>query len=258
MPSVPDPASLPPQESPRRIALGEHLIDYHLRRARRRTIGLSIDHRGLRVGAPLRAPLGEIEDLIRRHAEWISRKLAEWRTRPQPAPMSVTDGTTLPFLGGTLTVRLARGNNPPVWAPPTPPNHSLTLCLRQPEAAPRVLEAALREQARELFAERLFFFSARLGLPVPQLSLSSAKTRWGSCNRRGEIRLNWRLVHFPRHLIDYVVAHEVAHLVEMNHGPRFWHIVERLYPDHQQARAMLRQAASGIPASFSAAEMTPP
>ena len=239
-------------ETLRSIALGERRIDYHLRRARRRTIGLSIDHRGLRVGAPLRASLSDIENLIRRHAEWVERKLDEWRSRPQPGRLALTDGTQLPFLGGMLTLRLARGTNQAIWSPTADRQTVLTLCLRTPAVAPRLLENTLRARARECFEARLLFFSARLGLPQPPLTLSAARTRWGSCNRRGAIRLNWRLIFLPEHLVDYVVAHEVAHLLEMNHGPRFWQTVGRLYPDYQAARNALRHVAADIPQGFAA------
>ena len=254
MPNAPEPASgLAAGETLRRITLGEHLIDYRLRRARRRTIGLSIDHRGLSVGAPLRASLGEIEGLLHRHADWIARKLGEWRAGPQPCALAVHDGTRLPFLGTTLTIRLEPGNNRVVWSAPDTDGPTLTLCLRQPAAAPRLLEAALREHVRSLFENRLSFFCTRLGLPVPPLALSAARTRWGSCSRQGGIRLNWRLVHFAPQLIDYVVAHEVAHLLEMNHGPRFWAVVARLYPEYGTARRALREAAASCPAGFAAA-----
>jgi len=74
---------------------------------------------------------------------------------------------------------------------------------------------------------------------VPPLKLSNARSEWGSCNHKGEIRLNWRLVHLPPHLADYVVAHEVAHLVELNHSKRFWSLVETLFPGHSAARREL-------------------
>jgi predicted metal-dependent hydrolase len=86
-----------------------------LRRARRRTIGLTIDHRGLRVGAPPRASLREVESLILQHGEWVGRKLDEWRTRRQPEPLQIVDGVQLPMLGRPLTIRLALGGNRCVW-----------------------------------------------------------------------------------------------------------------------------------------------
>ena len=88
---------------------------------------------------------------------------------------------------------------------------------------------------------------ARFANTVIIMVSSNASTRWGSCSSRSGIRLHWRLIHLPLGLIDYVVAHEVAHLVEMNHSPRFWSVVESLYPEHMAARKALRQAASSLP-----------
>ncbi len=237
-------------ETLRRIALGERLVDYRLRRARRRTIGLTIDRRGLSVGAPLRASLGEIEGLIRQHADWVARKLDEWRARPEARTLTLADGINLPVLGRAVTLRLMPGNDQTAWIAPESAAPTLALGPRRPEEAPALLEQALRERAHAHFIDRLVFFTARLGLPVPPFALSSARTRWGSCSRTSGIRLNWRLIHFPPAVIDYVVAHEVAHLLEMNHSPRFWAVVERLCPGHAAVRAELRQLAGTLPAGF--------
>ncbi|WP_313951873.1 SprT family zinc-dependent metalloprotease [Accumulibacter sp.] len=233
-------------ETSRTIELGERTIPYVLRRARRKTIGLSIDHRGLRVGAPPRASLRDVEALLVQHGEWIGRKLDEWSRRSAPEALRITDGLVLPVLGGPLRIRLALGANRCVWnlqaAEP-----ALTLCLRSPADAPRVLEKTLREKARELFGERLAHYAPQLGVEPPTLSLSAARTRWGSCSLRSGIRLNWRLIHFPLAVVDYVVAHELAHLREMNHSPRFWAIVARLYPDHRATRQELKRLAANCP-----------
>jgi hypothetical protein len=110
-----------------------------------------------------------------------------------------------------------------------------------------LLEKALREKAHEVFAERLAIHAPRLGVATPALRLSSARTRWGSCNHRGDIALNWRLLLMPLPVVDYVVCHELAHLKEMNHSPRFWSVVEQLCPDWQARRLELRQLARQIP-----------
>jgi len=240
------PPEAPTGATPRSIALAGADVPYTLVRSRRKTIGLSIDHRGLRVGAPLRARLGDIEGLIRTHAGWVLDKLRQWDERPRPQTTPVVDGLTLPCLGDTLTLRLAVGANRALWSGD---GHQLTLCLRQPgqETARRLLEKALRERARQHFAERLAHFCYRLGVTLPPLALSAARTRWGSCSQRSGIRLNWRLVHFPPALVDYVVAHEVAHLREMNHSPRFWSVVEQLYPDWRTARAELKRLGPACP-----------
>jgi predicted metal-dependent hydrolase len=106
---------------------------------------------------------------------------------------------------------------------------------------------ALRRRALPWFAERVAEYCFRLGRPVPAVRLSSARTRWGSCSSASGIRLHWRLIHLAPPLIDYVVAHEVAHLVEMNHSPRFWAVVGELYPDWKAARSRLREAARVLP-----------
>lgn len=232
-------------ETPRKIALGDRIVPYVLRRARRRTIGLSIDQRGLRVGAPRRASLGEVESLILRHGEWVIQKLDEWRSRLRPEPLAIVDGVHVPLLGEPLRVSIATGNNRAVWNAAADP--TLTLCLRSPKDAATQLEKALREKARELFSERLRHFAARLGVESPPLTLSAARTRWGSCSLKTGIRLNWRLIHFPAHVIDYVVVHELAHLREMNHGPRFWSIVGQLYPEYPAARSELKSLAACSP-----------
>ena len=237
--------TLAANETAHSIALGERLVPYVLRRARRRTIGLSIDHRGLRVGAPQRTALRDVEALIRRHADWVAQKLDAWEQRPCPQALSIGDGARLPLLGRTLTLRLASGGNRALWNESFEP--TLTLLLRTPADAGRVLEKALRERARALFAERLAHYAGRLAHPVPALALSAARTRWGSCSTRSGIRLNWRLVHFPRDIVDYVVAHEVAHLREMNHSARFWALVGQLYPDYAQARRTLKELAADCP-----------
>ena len=113
--------------------------------------------------------------------------------------------------------------------------------------ARQVLLRGLQRRGLELFSNRVEEFCLRLGRPAPAVGLTNARTRWGSCSSRSGIRLHWRLIHLPLGLIDYVVAHEVAHLVEMNHSPRFWSVVESLYPDHLAARQALRQAAVSLP-----------
>ena len=231
-------------ETPRTIALGDRIVPYILRRARRRTIGLTIDQRGLRVGAPQRAPLIEVETLIRKHGDWVTQKLDEWRSRRSPEPLRLTDGTRLPCLGGEVEIRLSEGNNKSTWNA----NGTLTLCLRAPEHAGGVLEKAFKARALEHFHAAMAAHALRFGVPTPPLRLSSARTRWGSCSQRSGIRLNWRLIHFPPQIIDYVIVHELAHLREMNHSPRFWAIVAHYCPDFRAARDQLKQLSATLPA----------
>lgn len=226
--------------SERSLKLLGQEVPYRLCRSRRRTIGLTIDQRGLRVGAPQGASLKTIEALILKHGAWVLEKLARWQE--QELVPALVDGATLPYLGAALTLRLPEGLKRSCW-------HAteLELAIAPGASLEASLAKVLKSRARPLFLERLEIYAARLGVPTPLLALSSARTRWGSCNSKGEIRLNWRLIHFDLALIDYVVAHELAHLKEMNHSPRFWAVVEQLYPDWRQARAELKRQAPGLP-----------
>jgi predicted metal-dependent hydrolase len=105
----------------------------------------------------------------------------------------------------------------------------------------------MRARALEFFCERVAMLAGPLGLHVSSVGLSDAQTRWGSCGSNGRILLSWRLMMLPPHLIDYVAAHELAHLRELNHSPRFWDIVALLYPDHRAARRELNSRAPTLP-----------
>lgn len=238
MHELPFPARTPPTpDTPRHIRLGDKTIPYRLTRGPRKTIGLTIDQAGLRVGAPTRAGIGEIEILLYRHADWVLKKLDAWQHQPA---FILQDGARLPWLGGEVCLILASDARRAAWS-----TDGSQLRLPATNAAV-LLEKTLRTCIRAVLGQRLADLAVRLGVDTPPLTLSSARTRWGSCNRHGRIRLNWRLGFMPPEVIDYVVAHELAHLKEMNHGPRFWAIVETLCPAWRQRRAELKQLGTTL------------
>jgi len=170
-------------------------------------------------------------------------KLADWRERPLPVKTEISDGTVISVLGAALTVTvtpLGRARWQFV-------DDKLHLWPSATVDANQLLEKALREKARSLFVDRLALHAPRLGVAAPALRLSSARTRWGSCSHHGGISLNWRLIFMPLPVVDYVVCHELAHLKEMNHSPRFWSVVEQLCPDWRALRIELRQLGRQIP-----------
>lgn len=211
-------------------------IPYQLERCQRRTIGMRITPQGLLVRAPKRIALAELERLLRGKAGWIRRKLASL----QPAEvLRWQDGATLHYLGEPLVLRLQTAARARVEhvagtlhvALPTPQDE---------EAIARKVVQWYRQQALADFARRLERLSANFGVSHSRLLLSNAGSRWGSCNSRREIRLNWRLVQAPPRIIDYVAAHELAHLKEMNHSARFWAVVAGLCPDYRAAEDELK------------------
>lgn len=237
-----------PDELTRSIALSDRIVPYTIKRRRRRSLSLNIDHRGLRVLGPMRTTLREVEELIQTHEDWVLRKLDEWREERFHRDWSVLGEEPLPYMGAPLPLVTRRHTlRKPLLALE---DSQLILATHDPldtAANHRALVLWLRERAMLCFEERVGLYAEQLGVPMPTLALTQAKTRWGSCNNRGQIRLNWRLIHLPLTLIDYVVAHELAHLKEMNHGPRFWALVETMYPDWRGAKQALRAHVGGLP-----------
>jgi predicted metal-dependent hydrolase len=238
-------------QADRETRLNEHVVGYALKRARRRSIGFLVGPEGLSVNAPRWVGLQDIELALQEKAAWILRKLREQRERAQrlhAAKVDWCDGTTIPFLGDSVIIVLdprAIGAvlNTDATALPGMPRLTLHIGLPHCASAAQIRDAVqswLQRQARRVFEERCQLFTQRLGVRYARLSLSSAQTRWGSASADGSIRLNWRLIHFALPTIDYVVAHELAHLREMNHSPRFWDVVRSVLPDYEQARGTLK------------------
>ncbi len=228
----------------RRLRLDDHHLDYRLLRSKRRTIGFLIDDDGLRVTAPRWVTVAEIEMAITEKRVWIFKKINEQRERSvrrlQP-PMEWRDGARLPYLGADIVVRTADTASAGIrFDEERRELHvSLPASASEQQLKDRV-QGWLQAEARRVFAERLDIYAAKLGVEFKGFALSSATTQWGSCTADGRIRLNWRLMHFALPNIDYVVAHELSHLREMNHGPQFWATVQSLLPEFETARKALR------------------
>ena len=249
--SVLAPAVFRHPQADREIRLNEHLVGYALKRARRRSIGFIVGAEGLSVNAPKWVGILDIEAALHEKARWILRKLQEQQERAQrlhSARVDWRDGTSIPFLGEDVIIVLdprATGAvlNTDAQALPGVPRLTLHVGLPHNAAPEQIRDAVqswLQRQARRIFEARCAHFAQQLKVRVKRLALSSAQTRWGSANADGSIRLNWRLIHFAMPSIDYVVAHELAHLREMNHSPRFWDVVRSVLPDYESARGSLK------------------
>jgi predicted metal-dependent hydrolase len=216
------------------IRLGGRRIEYRFVRRRRRTLGISVDVDGLKVSAPLRAPWRDIEGFVREKERWILAKLDQWARAPRPPVVRGATGERMPLFGEA--VELSRHEGPVRREG----SRLLVPCLE-------ILIKWLKAAALEALRPRAAHFAAMLGRPAPRLALSNARSQWGVCTADGTIRLAWRLVHIEPTLADYVVAHESAHLVELNHSPRFYRLLASLYPDWLAARERLELAGAALP-----------
>lgn len=229
-------------QHPHGVQLGSHFVPYQLRRAKRRSIGFLIAQDGLCVSAPRWVNVAEINAAIVSKQRWILKKLHEQQNRPAPQikePIIWREGTTLPFLGQQATLQLQASTETSfdsatgVIALNLPSDTTSEKCQQH-------VHTWLMQQARHRFNERLPYFANLLRVNYHSFSLTNARTLWGSCSPNGKMRLNWRLIHLAPHIIDYVIAHELAHLREMNHSPRFWAWVGRAFPNYVAARKELR------------------
>ena len=214
-------------------------ISYLLEHRARRTVGLKITENGLVVHAPKRIFAFQLNQILQNKSGWILSKL-QHRAANQVAKMAWVDGEQLYYLGQTIQLHILENssNKSPQFeannltlATPSPNNHALIS---------RKIIAWYKKNAAIDFSRRLEIFAAKLGVNAPPLTLSNAKSRWGSCNSRGEVRLNWRLLQAPPHIINYVICHELAHLKEMNHSAKFWAVVGQLFPDYKAAEKELK------------------
>ena len=249
--SVLSPAMFRHPQASREIRLDDHLVAYALKRVRRRSIGFIVGLEGLSVNAPKWVGVSDIEVALRAKGPWILRKLREQQQRQQRLQASKVewrDGTSIPFLGEPVIVVL----DPRVTGAvlhsddaTLPGVARLTLHISLPHTATPdqvrdAVQSWLQRQAKRVFEERCQHYAQQMRVRYTRLGLSSAQTRWGSASADGSIRLNWRLIHFAMPTIDYVVVHELAHLREMNHSPRFWDVVRSVVPDYEQARGSLK------------------
>jgi len=221
------------------LHLSETTLPVLLVRCVRKSIGLRIIDGQIELRAHPRVPMNQLQRLLEQKRDWIER---HWRRQVA----SLAQDRQIPsqvFIGGqALELERAAEALPDALAASVP--------RLQPGEAPerlrqRVAEFLYREAARR-FPSHLSALAPLAVRPPCRLSLSRARTRWGSCSAAGVIRLNWRLVQAPLAVLDYVIAHELAHLRHMNHSAAFWAETARLYPDWQAPRAWLKQQGNSL------------
>lgn len=220
-----------PSRQARTIRLPGREIAYLLSRSRRRTLALSVGTTGVRVNVPYWVTLKEIESFIHERADWLQQVLDR---REAAQATRLADGSTVWYLGRALKLRCFPG----LFEEVRRVRHELWVS-GMAEATTELIADWLRQRAARVLPRRAARYGARLGRAC-EAGLMTGSSRWGSCTARGRIRLNWRLVGAPLWVIDYVAAHEAAHLVHLDHSPRFWALVEALHPRWREARDWLK------------------
>ena len=228
-------------------------VDYELVRSRRRTMTFSVSNDGLSVRAPFGMSHHMIEAAVQEKGRWIVRKLGGMQQREAQVAalkMNWSSGATLDYFGKPVQVVLSpeATTTQLIHSSDTSDKKILQLAAPNNASEKKIRDSTkqwLAEQATQHYTARMNHYAPLLGVKWQNMSLSSANTRWGSAKADGSIRLHWRLIQFDASVIDYVVAHELSHLRELNHSPRFWATLASVMPDYEVAQRLLK--ASVLP-----------
>lgn len=229
------------------ITLGAQTVAYTVRRSKRaRQASLRIDaQRGLQIVLPQQGPEIDVEKLLRSREEWIL-KYAPLLEQAASTNSRYVSGAALPYLGQELRLEVRRDANRG-RSTVTLADGRLQVNLRegiargkQQDETRQALARWYGRQARDYLPARARELAAKYGFSFHNVAIRNQRTRWGSCSSNGNLNFNQRLMMAPPQAIDYVIIHELCHLREMNHSPRFWALVAQFCPDYKHWRGWFR------------------
>jgi predicted metal-dependent hydrolase len=202
-------------------------------RARRFIVKVDPSTGEVSVVAPSSRSFDRALDFARKEKDWIAGRLAD-----VPQPVQLELGSTVMFRGIEHAIRAGDGNGLPVWIDREGARPAIRVGGRPEHASRRILDW-LKREARRRIDERVATYATALSVRPKRVTIRDTSSRWGSCSSARSLSFSWRLILAPPAVLDYVVAHEVAHLRELNHKPRFWRLVETLVPDIEKSQAWL-------------------
>lgn len=204
------------------------------RRARRYTLRIHPSDREAILTMPPRGTLAEARDFAHRHGAWIAARLGGM---PKAVPFSA--GMTVPLRNVAHRIVHRAGERGTVWTE-TRDSGERILCVAGDAAhVDRRVRDFLKREARRDLLKASHAYAEALGVKVKRVSIRDQSSRWGSCTTAGVLSFSWRLILAPPAVLDYLAAHEVSHLVEMNHSPRFWRVVARVCPHVERSKKWL-------------------
>ncbi len=211
-------------------------IDHKLIRSNRRTLALIINSdNDVIVRAPLYTSLEYINKFIEKHKDWILKKKEKLNSMIPVKKKNYVDGEEFLYLGKPYKLKIISGKKNYVTI-----DEDIKVSMRACADPQKLLIKWYKEQARMHIEELVTKYSNLTEIKYSSIRISSAKSRWGSCNSKGDLSFTWRLIMAPLDVIEYVVVHELVHVVQRDHSKRFWSKVARIYPDYKSKRAWLR------------------
>lgn len=209
-------------------------LDYKIIYSARKTIALEINQEGLTVRAPQRTPKKVINTLIKEKQSWIDKKLLVWEINELEKKSLYQNSTNqIWFKGNLFQLRTDKDINDYLIQD----NHKTISCNEKLFELDKFYQQELSIYIRP----KVILFSNKLQVEVNKIRIKKLKSRWGSCSEKKNLNFNLSLIKTPPFIIDYVIAHEVSHLKEMNHSPAFWEVVESIYPRYKEAKMWLKK-----------------
>jgi len=208
---------------------------------RKRSASIDVVGECVQLRVPVTLSDERIRDLVTKRTAWIKSKLRSEAQRPPVKPREYVSGESFPYLGKNYRLKVIKGDVPSVKMK----NGYLVTTIAEAETEKSeqikpMLEGWYRSHAERRLKEKADRFSKIIGVSPSSISVTSYKSRWGSCSSKGDISFNWKIIRAPHRLIDYVVVHELCHLLELNHSTKYWKHVARYVPDWRECRHLLR------------------
>jgi predicted metal-dependent hydrolase len=213
------------------------MTDYTLTRSNRKTIGLYVRNGSVEVRAPLKAPKADIDGFVRSKQAWIEKTLARSAANAEKREAFALDyGGAVTYLGRECPIAARPGDRV---------GFDGSAFYMPPDLAPGQIKGACvqiyRMLAKRDLTAKTLAFAERMGVMPLAVKINGAKTRWGSCSAKRSINFSWRLIMADDDVVDYVVVHELAHITQMNHSPRFWTLVAAVLPDYEERQERLKE-----------------
>jgi hypothetical protein len=214
---------------------------------RKKTASIKIEQGVVQVIVPKNLPQKEIDDLLKQKSDWIRQKLIIQQSVPLSTPKEFVSGESFSYLGRNYRLKVLTGDLQPVKLKQGYLQVTVPMEQKSDQALIRkLLQDWYLDRASDKLEQKSIKYSEQMGVQPTKIKVKEYKSRWGSCNSRGEISYNWKIIMTPHRIVDYLVVHELSHLIHHNHSKQYWNQVRSIVPDYQDRRDWLKTNAGSL------------
>lgn len=225
---------------------GNGFIAEVIRTSRRKSADIRVEEGAVSIVVPVSTSIEKIDQLLLSKRLWIKEKMALQRDMAPASSKQFVSGEAFPYLGRNYRLKVEHGP----FAPVKLLQGRLVVQMPESDQQPYMIRNAIvrwyKRQAEQKIREKVKRYAPIVGVEPAGVNIKTFKSRWGSCTAKGELEFNWRIMLAPNRMVDYVVIHELCHLIHHDHSPAFWREVGRVMPDYQLCREWLRESSVGL------------